>query len=140
MIYILIIIALIILVICLQKNTENFELTEYTETCNNDIPIISSSCNKVPNFPRDIEHRINIMGYVEEPFERLTPKEGKYTFYIPELKYDGIYSKNDENCSWDLYSSNKEDTYSSNKFLEKENVYDRKIEEHCKGYNDVYPF
>ena len=138
MIYTLIIIALIIIFICFQKNKKNFELKEI---CNNDIPIIPSSCNRVPNFLRDIEPRINMTGYIEEPFERLTPKEGKYTFYIPELKYDGIYSKNNENCSWDLYSSNKEDTYSSDVFLKKEKDYrEMLLGEHCKGYNNVYPF
>lgn len=132
MMYKILIIILLLVFICLQKSKENFYDFK-SENCEIEKPLVSLNCNIVPNFPRDIEPDVANVVYSTEPFERLTPEEGKYTFCIPELKYDGIYSKNDENCSWDLYYNNKEDTYSSDVFLKKEKDYRRIMsKEHCK--------
>ena len=78
---------------------------KHTDDCKGDIPLINSSCNKVPNFPNGLEPKptqLNQSEYFNQPFHRLADKEGRFTFKIPELKYDGIYSKSVHNneCCW----------------------------------------
>lgn len=89
--------------------------------CNTDIPLVKLECNRVPNHPTGFEPEINIGKMeVEEPFHRLAPKSGKYTFIIPELKYDGIYSRNvnkNNKCCWSLKSNSKNETYGSDNFF-----------------------
>ena len=103
------ILLIIIVIVCLVQVKENFmELKEFEpplkipgtcmekNDCDGDIPVISSSCNKVPNFPPGLlpkNTKLNSEEYSEIPFNRLAPKNGNYTFVIPELKYDGIYSR-----------------------------------------------
>ena len=119
-----------------------------TDDCKGDIPLVTSSCNNVPNFPRGLEPKPNIINnvdYQEVPFNRLAPKFGNYTFIIPELKYDGIYSRKlDRNnkCCWTI-KPNKPETYGTNVFFHvpKESLYDRTIfsPPECAGYPTGYP-
>ena len=90
-----------------------------TDDCKGDIPLINASCNKVPNFPNGLEPvptELNQSEYFNQPFHRLADKEGRFTFNIPELKYDGIYSKSVRNneCCW---SSNFLGSSRSSNFL-----------------------
>lgn len=91
--------------------------------CKSNIPLIPVDCNKVPNYPKHLEPKetnINNNNYLEVPFSRLAPKFGKYTFMIPELKYDGIYSRKlDNNKYYWSKTSNKFETYGSNNLLHK---------------------
>jgi len=89
------------------------------DVCETDIPLVTASCNNVPNFPKGLEPKANTINdteYPEVPFNRLAPKTGNYTFIIPELKYDGIYSRKlDRNnkCCWST-KPNKPETYGAN--------------------------
>lgn len=91
------------------------------ENCDGDIPLISASCNKVPNFPGGLIPKntvLNSKEYPEVPFDRLAPKTGKYTFIIPELMYDGIFSRKtlNNNCFWSTCPS-KPDTYGTDNYF-----------------------
>lgn len=93
-----------------------------SDDCEGDIPLINSSCNKVPNFPGGLEPKPTELNQDEsfnQPFHRLADKEGRFTFKIPELKYDGIYSKSVRNneCCWSLKSKNIPNTYGADNFL-----------------------
>ena len=114
-----------------------------TDDCDIDIPLLSSSCNKVPNYPSGLEPEpssLNNIEYPEVPFNRLAPKDGKYTFVIPELKYDGIYSirlDNNNNCFWSM-KPNKPETYGTDKYfhIPDESLYGKTIVSppECSGY------
>ena len=130
---ILILIVLTGLFLVNIKTKENFlSLTELEKPlhirqpqdinmCNTDIPLVELGCNRVPNQPRGLEPETNIRTLeVEAPFHRLAPKSGKYTFIIPELKYDGIYSRNinkHNKCCWSLKSNRKNETYGCDNFF-----------------------
>ena len=113
------------------------------DNCNGDIPLNSIVCNNVPNFPKGIEPKANTIidpGYPEVPFNRLAPKFGNYTFVIPELKYDGIYSRKldmNNKCCWTT-KPNKLETYGANVLFHvpKESLCGRTICEppECDGY------
>ena len=86
-------------------------------------PIVPATCNRIPEFPegmtpnRDIPDEAKIP---EAPFERLAPKDGKFTFVIPELKYDGIWSRRTNpgdraQCCWTLCDPGVLKTYGNNK-------------------------
>lgn len=86
-------------------------------------PIVLATCNRVPVFPigmtpfRDVPDEAKITEY---PFDDLAPKDGKFTFVIPELKYDGIWSRRDDpdngsRCCWSLEKSGNLKTYGNNK-------------------------
>lgn len=128
---------------CLWKKSCN-----YLSDTSDDIPLITEGCNNVPNYPKGLEPKINkihSIGYPQKPFNTLVPKKGKYTFFIPELKYDGIYSRklnNTNKCCWSNVSNTKE-TYGTNNFLhipEKE-LYGKTVIEppECQGYPTGYP-
>lgn len=113
-----------------------------------DIPLITASCNNVPGFPRGLEPTptmINQTEYPEVPFNRLASKSGKYTFSIPELKYDGIYSRkinSNNECCWTTSSNNKE-TYGTDKYfnIPDKNLYGITVfsPPECAGYSTGYP-
>lgn len=82
--------------------------------------IIPATCNRIPNFPLGLTPTSDIPDDAkmpEAPFDQLTTREGKYTFVIPELKYDGIWSqKVDGNkCCWTMENTEKIKTYGANK-------------------------
>lgn len=116
--------------------------------CDKDIPLLTSSCNNVPGFPRGLEPKptvVNQVEYPEVPFNRLASKNGKYTFSIPELKYDGIYSRkinSNNECFWTT-TSNKEETYGVDKYfhIPNKNFYGKTIisPPECEGYATGYP-
>jgi|SaaInlStandDraft_1057018.scaffolds.fasta_scaffold11769_2 hypothetical protein len=133
---VLVLIVLIILFainVILSDSTENFlDLKELEKPlhisqpqdfnrCNTDIPLVELTCNRVPNFPKGLEPETNIRTLeIEAPFHRLAPKNGKYTFKIPELKYDGIYSRNlnkNNKCCWGFNSNRKNETYGCDKLF-----------------------
>lgn len=90
------------------------------QKCDDVIPIVPLNCNRVPNFPKEFEPKKTKLNYKYVPFNRLAPKNGKYTFYIPELKYDGIFSRkiNNKNyCSWSN-DEKKLETYGANNLLQ----------------------
>ena len=126
----------------------NNECKWKTDDCNTNIPLIPASCNRVPNYPNGLEPKatsLNITEYHEVPFNRLAPKNGEYTFVIPELKYDGIYSRqmdNDNKCCWTL-TPNKPETYGTNNYLHIPNnsMYNKTIIDppECAGYPTGYP-
>jgi hypothetical protein len=74
--------------------------------------LYSLNCNRVPGFPLGLEPIKTLYSSESEippvPFEKLAPKDGKFTFVIPELKYDGIWSKknNPEGCCWTMAGKN----------------------------------
>jgi hypothetical protein len=118
------------------------------DDCEVDIPLITEGCNNVPNYPRGLEPKANTVDdvrYPEVPFHRLAPKSGKYTFVIPELKYDGIYSRkldNSNRCCWSN-KPNKPETYGANNLL---HVPDKSFNgktivepPECEGYPTGYP-
>lgn len=118
------------------------------DDCKGDIPLINSSCNKVPNFPRGLEPvptKLNQDESFNQPFNRLADKKGKFTFQIPELKYDGIYSKSVSNneCCWSLKSKNKVNTYGTDNFLHipEKSLYGKTIIEpaECAGFPPGFP-
>lgn len=130
------IIVLVIIILLFSINlttTENFLNLKELENplhisqpedfnrCNTDIPLVEMNCNRVPNFPNGLEPETNIKTLeIEAPFHRLAPKNGKYTFKVPELKYDGIYSRNlnkNNKCCWSLHSNRKNETYGCNKLF-----------------------
>ena len=104
-------IAIIILLfssICLYyKNVyENF-------VDNKIYPLNSIGCINVPNHPvtyTDCQQTTNKM------FENIVPRKGKFTFKIPELKYDGIFSRKTTSCDCDL-NNNTKLTYGTNNYL-----------------------
>lgn len=119
-----------------------------SENCDGDIPLITAGCNNVPNFPRGLKpknNKINSVEYPESPFNRLAPKEGKYSFNIPELKYDGIYSRKldrSNKCCWST-EPNKPDTYGTNKLfhIAEKSFCEKTICEppECSGFSYGYP-
>lgn len=110
---------LILLIMYFIPRQESFEcINENKLDKPKDIPLHSVNCNKIPNYPNSLEPNTNIIEYPEVPFERLAQKNGNYTFIIPELKYDGIYSRKiiDNKCVWTT-ESNVPDTYGTDSFL-----------------------
>ena len=83
------------------------------------IPILKASCNNVPVFPKGLEPKEegNELPLLNK-FCPLIPEYGKYRFIIPELKYDGIYSRKilGGKCCWSLFG-NRPNTYGANKFF-----------------------
>jgi hypothetical protein len=73
-------------------------------------PIVPATCNRVPLYPDGLEPTRDIPDEVaipEAPFDNLAPKDGKFTFGIPELRYDGIWTKkanpgDPAQCCWTL--------------------------------------
>ena len=127
MYYIIILLIISCIILIFNKNKETFNNYPYKydkcliEKCDLDIPLIKLECNSVPNFPKNLEpNHKNIYGkLVETPFERLAPKEGKYTFMIPEFKYDGIYYNKNigfDKCCWSL-DPNHLETYGTDNLL-----------------------
>jgi hypothetical protein len=116
------------------KNYEDGEFCDVKQ-CG---PIISATCNRVPIFPKGLRPLKNIMEYSEDlnNSERLAPKEGQFTFIIPEFKYDGIWSQTDK-CCWSLNNNNKISTYGNNKLspIPEESMFGRTIIEppECEG-------
>lgn len=109
------IVILVLFVILFRK----YILVERYSNYNNDYKgsnmcIKSLNCNTVPNFPRGLRPNQVVTSNCNDNFDGLTPEKGKYTFKIPEFKYDGIYSK--EKCGWSL-SCKKPNTYSTNKLF-----------------------
>ena len=115
--------------------------------CDKDIPLITVSNNNIPGFPKGLEPKpnmINQIEYPEIPFNRLASKSGKYTFIIPELKYDGIYSRkinSNNECCWTT-KSNKIETYGTDKYF---HIPDKKLYGitvnsplECQGYSTGY--
>lgn len=123
---------------------ENFSNNEKSE-CQTDIPLVTLGCNNVPNFPDGIEPKKNIVtveNFPVDPSERLADEKGKYTFRIPELKYDGIYSRKlDKNnkCCWSLNKSNEPLTYGTNSFFHvpEKSMFGKTVIEppECQGYS-----
>lgn len=117
--------------------------------CYGDIPVIGSSCNKIPVFPKGLEPNETI-DQVERKkiFNKLVPKNGKYTFMIPELKYDGIFSRNldgNNKCCWSLKPTKptEQKTYGVNNYfhIPKEELIGKTIieEPECAGMETGYP-
>lgn len=81
--------------------------------------IIPTTCNRTPLSPVGLEPLRTLPDETvapEKPFERLAPKEGKFTFLIPELRYDGIWTKRADpsdptQCCWTLAPTNELKTY-----------------------------
>lgn len=81
--------------------------------------IVPASCNRVPLFPEGMEPIRDIPDSVkipEAPFEQLVPKTGKFTFVIPELRYDGIWTQRGDpsdpsKCCWTLNPKSELKTY-----------------------------
>lgn len=128
--FLLILLFLLCIILIFNKNKETFNNYPYNydnsnkclvENCNLDVPLMKLECNNVPNFPTNLEpnRKNNNDTLIEPPFNRLAPKDGKYTFMIPELKYDGIYSKKNiggNKCCWSLQPNHLE-TYGTNNLL-----------------------
>lgn len=125
----------------------NNECDWKTNNCNKDIPLIPASCNRVPNYPLGLEPKLTYLNSIEipeVPFNRLASKNGEYTFIIPELKYDGIYSrhinKNNE-CCWSV-TPNTPETYGTNNYLHvpDKSMYNKTIisPPECAGYPTGY--
>jgi len=133
----LVVISILFFAVLVRKKTENFlDLNELKKTlnienecswkenddCDGDIPLITSGCNNVPNFPRGLEPKINKINSIEYPeasFNQLASEKGKYMFIIPELKYDGIYSRKldrNNSCCWST-KPNKPETYGTDNFF-----------------------
>jgi hypothetical protein len=77
-----------------RQNSENFEF--------------------IPNEPKGLIPATNYHEASTLPFKSLASQRGVYNFYIPELKYDGIYSR--KNGSWSL-CENKKKTYASDNYF-----------------------
>ena len=135
----LIVLFIILLVIpILLKRIENFaEKKESVLNCKGDIKLVPLQCNRVPNTNPYVEPELKYSD--ENPnFYQLTPKEGRFTFVIPELKYDGIFSK--KNCCWDL-QGNVPKTYGVDKMLHsRKNLFGKTIIQspECLGYATGY--
>ena len=117
------------------------------DDCKVDIPLVSIGCNNVPNYPKGLEPKKNIFNSnnLEVPFHRLAPKYGKYTFIIPELKYDGIYSRKldkEKKCCWSN-TPNKSETYGADNLfhIPDKSFNGKTIVEppECEGYPTGYP-
>lgn len=158
----LVIISILLFAILFYPKTESFlDLNELekplhienecdwkeTENCEGDIPLITVGCNNIPNFPKGLEPKVNKINNVKYPkvaFNRLAPKNGRFTFIIPELKYDGIYSRKlDRNnrCCWSTKPNNPETYGSDNLFhVPKESLYGRTVFEppECTGFSTGY--
>ena len=113
-IHIIVLLALLLAVSLLLRNySEGY--TNYGDNCKPDKMCIKSlECNTVPNFPRGLRPNQIVASNCQNNFDGLTPPKGKYTFKVPELKYDGIYSK--DKCKWTLKCT-KPKTYSTNKLF-----------------------
>jgi hypothetical protein len=129
-------------------NIQNECAWKDTDNCDGDIPLNPVGCNNVPGFPKGLEPKANTVNnveYPEVPFNRLAPKSGNYTFIIPELKYDGIYSRRlDRNnkCCWTT-EPNKPETYGANVLFHvpKKSFLGRTLYSfpECEGYPTGYP-
>jgi hypothetical protein len=127
----------------------NNECNWNNNICDKDIPLITTSCNNVPGFPKGLEPKptmINQIEYPEVPFNRLASKSGKYTFVIPELKYDGIYSRkinSNNECYWTTSSNNNKETYGTDKYfhIPDKNLYGITVFSplECEKYYTGYP-
>ena len=104
--YLIILISILMLlyfIYYIQKKNEGFlnsdnsliinnECKFKTDECNDDISLIPLNCNKIPNSLEINQKSLNC-DYNNFQFNNLVPTNGKYTFIIPELKYDGIFSR-----------------------------------------------
>jgi len=116
----ILIIILLIATLCLYSKeiiSEHF----FPEECDiKSLPLNALGCINVPNHP--IKHDY-INKYANEcrniTFNQIVPKNGKFTFKIPELKYDGIYSRNQtpNSCNWDCKNEHTNLTYGTNNYL-----------------------
>jgi hypothetical protein len=84
--------------------------------------IISATCNRLPVFPRGLTPNKVIPDKIPENkseiVDDIVDREGTYTFKIPELKYDGIWSQKDGKngkCCWSLKSNKLFGTYGGDK-------------------------
>lgn len=71
------------------------------------------TCEKPPLFPNAFDPKENEVQLTDDPFYSLAPKSGYFTFAIPELKFDGIWSRKKNSCNWSTNNSDKIDTYGS---------------------------
>ena len=110
----IIILILLIAILCSKEIiSENF----FPEDCTiGSIPLQSLGCTNVPNHP--IKYKNNFINN-NNPFHQIVPKNGKFTFKIPELKYDGIYSRNQtpNNCNWDCKNEHINLTYGTDNYF-----------------------
>ena len=104
------ILILLIFVIYLILNRKE----KFTNCKNSKKGILSLECNSVPNFPRGLQPNQVVQNNCSNDFLGLTDKESKYTFRVPELRYDGIFVK--DGCNWSLCCK-KNKTYSSNNYF-----------------------
>jgi len=124
----------------------NYRNWKQTDDYEGGIPLINSSCNKIPNFPRGLEPVPTKLNQDESfnQLNRLADKKGRFTFKIPELKYDGIYSKSVRNneCCWNSKSKNVPNTYGADNFLHVPlNLHGRTIIEppECDAFSPGFP-
>jgi hypothetical protein len=106
---------------CRYKNITDGDCCDVTPAG----PIIPATCNRIPDEPQGLSPCRNISDDAtspEAPFDNLTCPEGKYTFLIPELRYDGIWTKRENDldptkCCWTLYPPYGDEmkTYGANK-------------------------
>ena len=69
------------------------------------------TCEKPPLFPEALDPKENKVQPEDDPFHALAPKSGYFTFAIPELKFDGIWSRKENSCNWSTCNPEKMDTY-----------------------------
>ena len=77
-------------------------------------PLHSISCTDIPNHP--IKYENTYIPNTNNMFENIVPRKGKFTFKIPELKYDGIFSRDTSSCDWN-FNNNTKLTYGTNNYL-----------------------
>jgi len=130
----------------------NEEKCEGIKTCEKiQVPIISSSCcNNIPVYPKELEPKDNIYDFKKKNNQyRLVPKSDfrnkfKFNFKIPDLKFDGIYSRIKENgkCKWSLCDKNTPDFFGTNKLspIPEKSLFDKIIIEppECAGFESGY--
>ena len=145
-------IGLIILIV--SKPKENFE--KFTQgACQQKINV-TNHCNDVPLYPFDLKPKVcssETRPLLIPSESNLVPKYDKFgnnfkfNFKIPELKYDGIYSRKiiNNKCIWSLDPDDsyaESHSYGTNKFLIKpKSLIGKTIIEppECIGFKTGYP-
>lgn len=124
--FLLILFIIVVIIYAVRFSTINENFKDSDLECNNKIQgtIVSTHCNDIPVFPKGLEPKDKIFDESEKQDYQLVPKYNhkldkpfKFNFKIPELKYDGIYSRVNENgkCKWSCKNIKSKNYYGTNK-------------------------